>query len=206
MNGLYFLWLMWAVWIISTFLLNKNNGSRLWCSAVSLILIISFPYGVTLPGLNAGLTSVLIFLLCMLFIRNCSLPEKLYLFISSFIIGMSYSSFKLLAFYDPIIMIVDEKIMVTAILLVVSFLLYSDVKQVKKRLLTLGIGLITGEFITGIVFMNNYLPYQIGGHLFLDVISISAASGVTLHLLQLLSNTQSSIIKTAFKKGEVRNL
>lgn len=206
MNGLIFLWLMWAGWIVSTFLLSKKNSWRLRGAAAALILIISFPYGIGLPGQHAGLTAVLIFLFSMLLIRKYSLIEKLFLFISSFIIGLSYSSFKLLSFYDPIIMVFDEKLMVTAILLVISYLLYSDAEQLKKRLLALVIGLIIGEFLTGVVFLQNELPYAAGGHFFLDLISIIAVSGGTMHLLQLLSNTQSSFIKTALKKGEVKNL
>ncbi|TYR76445.1 hypothetical protein FZC79_06065 [Rossellomorea vietnamensis] len=206
MNGLIFLWLMWAGWIVSTFLLSKKNSWRFRGSAASLILIISFPYGIGLPGQHAGLTVVLIFLFSMLMIRNYSLTEKLFLFISSFIIGLSYSSFKLLSFYDPIIMIFDEKVMVTAILLVISYLLYSDAEQVKKRLLALVIGLIIGEFLTGVVFLQHKLPYAAGGHFFLDLFSIIAVSGAVVHLLQLLTNTQSSFIKTALKKGEVKNL
>ncbi|MGF2616880.1 hypothetical protein FZC84_03410 [Rossellomorea vietnamensis] len=206
MNGLIFLWLMWAGWIASTFLMNKKSGWRLKSSAGSLILIISFPYGIGIDGMHAGLTTVLIFLFSMLFARNYNLHEKLYLILSSFIIGASYSSFKLLSFYDPVIMFLNEKIMVTAILLVISYLLYSDSEQVKKRLLALVIGLITGEILTGTVFAQQNLPYGAGGHFFLDVISIIAVSGGALHLLQLLSNTQSSFIKSALKKGEVKNL
>lgn len=206
MNGLIFLWLMWAGWIVSTFIVNKNNAWRFKCSAAILVLIISFPYAVGTPGQHAGLAAFEIFLFSMLLIRNYSLTEKLFLFLCSFIIGLSYSSFKLLSFYDPIIMVFDEKLMVTAILLVISYLLYSDVKQVKKRLLALVIGLIIGEFLTGTVFLQHKLPYAAGGHLFLDVISLIAVSVGGLHLLQLLSNTQSSFIKTALKKGEVKNL
>jgi hypothetical protein len=206
MNGLFFLWVMWAWWIISTFLLEKRNCWRLRSSAVVLILIISFPFGVSLFGYQVGVTAVLIFIFCMIYIKEFSLSEKLYLFLTSFIIGLSYSSFSLLSFYDPIMLVVDKKIMVTGILLILSILLYSDTKLAHKRQLAIVIGLVIGECLTGSVFIQNKLPYQIGGHFFLDVLSIIMVSGFALYVLQYLINSQSSVIKSALKKGEVKNL
>jgi hypothetical protein len=206
MDGLFFLWMMWAGWIISTFLLEKRNYWRLRSSASALILIISFPFGIGLFGFQMGAATALIFFYSMLFIRSFSLSEKLYLFLSSSIIGLSYSSFTLLSFYDPIMLIVDKKIMVTVILLILSVLLYGDIKLLKKRQLAIIIGMVTGECLTGKVFIQNGLPYQIGGHFFLDVLSIVVFSGFALHLLQYLANSQSSYIKSALKKGEVKNI
>ncbi|WP_409251192.1 hypothetical protein V1502_13655 [Bacillus sp. SCS-153A] len=206
MDGLIFLWLMWALWIVSTFLIERKNFWRLRCSAAVLILIISFPFGINLFGFQTGLALVLIFLYSMYFIKEFPLSEKLYMFIGSFIIGVSYSTLTLLSFYDPIILIVDKKIMVTAILLVLSLLLYGESQSFKKRLLAVIIGMIVGECLSGTVFWQNKLPYQIGGHFFLDVLSIIVASGFALHLLQVIISTHSTIIKSALKKGEVKNI
>ncbi|WP_421379265.1 YphA family membrane protein [Bacillus salacetis] len=206
MDGLMFLWMMWLCWIISTFLLEKQNDWRLRSSASALILIISFPFGIELFGLQVGVSAALIFLYSMYFIRGFSLSEKLYLFLSSSIIGLSYSSFTLLSFYDPIMLIMDKKIMVSVILIILSVLLYGDMKFLKKRQLAIIIGMLTGECLTGNIFIQNKLPYQIGGSSFLDVLSIIVASGFALHLFQYLANSQSSYIKSALKKGEVKNI
>ncbi|RIW33164.1 hypothetical protein D3H55_12330 [Bacillus salacetis] len=206
MEGSFFLWLMWAGWIISTFLLNKDNYWRFRSSVAALILIISFPFGVSLPGYQTGVTAVLIFLLSMMFIRRYSLSEKVYLFLCSFIIAMSYSSFSLLTFYDPVILVVDKKIMVTVIILILSLLMYGRMKYSQKRLLAIIIGMILGDFLTGAVFLESNLPYQIGTHFFLDVLSILVVGGCAVHLVQSLTDTQSSLIKSALKKGEVKNI
>jgi hypothetical protein len=101
---------------------------------------------------------------------------------------------------------VDKKIMVTVILLVLSYLLYSDRKAFKKRLLAVIAGMILGEFMSGTVFFQTGLPYQIGGHLFLDVLSIIVVFGGVLHLLQSIYVSQSHHIKSAYRKGEVKNI
>ncbi|EDL62583.1 YphA family membrane protein [Bacillus sp. SG-1] len=206
MDGLYFLWVMWAGWIFTTFLLDKNHYWRLRGSAAVLILIISFPFGISLSGIQTGVATVLIFLYSMVFIKDFSLSEKLYLFLASFIIGVSYSSLVLLSFYDPIILIADKKIMVTAILLVLSLLLYGERKLFIKRMLAIIIGMVTGECLTGAVFLQNKIPYQIGGHFFLDVLSVIVITGLALNLLQFLTYAQSTIVKSALKKGEVKNI
>jgi hypothetical protein len=206
MEGLFFLWLMWAGWIISTFMLEKKHYWRLRCSAAALIFIISFPYGISLSGFQTGVTAVLIFLSTMMFIKEFPLSEKLYLFLCSFIIAMSYSSFTLLSVYDPIILIVDKRIMTAAIILVLSILMYGGMKFSQKRIIAMLVGMITGEFLTGTVFMQTNLPYQIGSHLFLDMLSILVVSGCCVHLVQSLTNTQSNLIKSALKKGEVKNI
>jgi hypothetical protein len=206
MNGLIYLWLMWAGWIASTFLLSKKNPWRFKIAAASLILIISFPYGISIVNIQAGVSAVVVFIISLLFAKDFSLAEKLYLFISSFIIAASYSSFILLSLYDPVILVVDEKTMVTVILLVLSFLLYSDKNAVKKRLLAIIFGMILGQFMSGTVFIQTGLPYEIGGHLFLDVLTITVVLGGVLHLLQSIYIAQYPVIKSAYRKGEVKNI
>ncbi|WP_456274216.1 YphA family membrane protein [Bacillus sp. AK031] len=206
MDGLLYLWLMWAGWIIGTFLLSKKSPWRLRVSATTLILIVSFPYGIDFFDFQAGTAAVLVFIISLLFAKEFSLAEKLYLFICSLIIAASYSSFILLSFYDPVILVVDKKIMVTVILLTLSYLLYSGKKAFKKRILAVIAGMVLGEFMSGTVFLQTGLPYLIGGHLFLDVLSIIVVSGGVLHLLQSIYVSQSHLIKSAYRKGEVKNI
>ena len=152
MDGLLFLWLMWAGWIISTFLISKNNPWRFKVSVCSLLLIISFPFGFRFSGFQPGAAVILIFLFSLLMIKEFSLAEKLYLFISAFIIAASYSSFMLLTLYDPIMLIADEKVMITVILLVLSYLLYSKWQTFRKRMLAVTVGLINRGILDRICF------------------------------------------------------
>ncbi|MFD2679523.1 YphA family membrane protein [Bacillus seohaeanensis] len=203
MEGIFYLWILWAIWVYTTFLLNKNVAYRYSLSCFLLVLIILFPIELTIYSYKISAPLLMLLTVGIYKSRTFLLKEKLYLLLSSITVGLIYSSLQLLAIYDPVWVIVDQKWMFSIISMVSVYLLFSNAHTSKKRIVTLVMGSIIGEFFAASVLLNVGFPYTIGSYAFLDYLSVCLLGIMFMHII---SGLHASIVRIPTRKGEMKNL
>ncbi|MFD2445869.1 hypothetical protein ACFSO7_18070 [Bacillus sp. CGMCC 1.16607] len=170
MEGLYFYGFCWTVWIITTFLANKNNHNRLPYACYILMIIIFSPYTFTIENYSVSYVAILILFLCFFKIALLPVKRKCYLLISSLIIGIGFVAFQLFELFDPIWIIFKREWLLGGLLTYLTVLLQ---QKLIWRIITVVTGCIYGEFIFAMILHRYTFPYTIGSFVFLDVCSFT---------------------------------
>ena len=68
MDGILYLWLLWGMWVYTTFLLRKTHPDRFRYSFLYLLLICVFPYGMMVGSVEVSIPLLLSLHLFVLFI------------------------------------------------------------------------------------------------------------------------------------------
>ncbi|MDF1507710.1 hypothetical protein PZE06_05870 [Robertmurraya sp. DFI.2.37] len=169
MEGIFFFWLFWIFWIITTFFMSKSR-LRLVLSAAILSVIILSTYTMKWFTLNISASSLFLLLATYVIMAKQKGRKGLYLFITSFIIMLAFTTFHLYELYDPVWLIFDRNMMLSFLLTYITLLLHHDVKF---RIITLICGSIHGEILYAAILKHITPSYLIGSFAYLDVISIS---------------------------------
>lgn len=170
MEGLYFYWLAWIGWILATFFMNKDNPLRMKFAVVLLAVIIAAPYKANFLIFDYHLSAIVIAFFVFFETRRIKLVSFLYLFLSSFIIMLAYTSFLMFELFDPVWVLFDRKIMLGAAGFYLALLLHKDKHF---RMLALISGFMQGEFLYAAILWRFDFPYTAGSMAFLDLLSIS---------------------------------
>ena len=204
MDGVLYLWLLWGMWIYTTFLLRKSHPHRFRFSFICLLLICVFPYGMKIGPIEVTLPIIALALICILYIRKLSLKQKLYMLVAVVTMGMLYAGIGLLSIYDPVLMFMDREYLISLTFVLVSILFYSHSSLYFLRFIAIGGSSVIGEFFLGIPLYNVGFSYSIGGHPYLDILALSI--GLMLSLKAIGEFNQFVHIKTQTNKGEMKNL
>ncbi|MEW4287225.1 YphA family membrane protein [Rossellomorea marisflavi] len=172
MEGIYYLWILWGVWVYSTFLMKKGRV-RFWISFCTLVLVASFPYEFGMGHYRVTVPLVLIVLLALWTIRELPLRKKLYLFISLISTAMCLTGVKLVSIYDPVLVIVDPFILDVSVLIVMGFLFYSDVASGSVRYASVLLGGALGQVFIGMILTTIGFGHTIGEHKYMDAAAVS---------------------------------
>lgn len=170
MEGLYFYGFSWAVWIISTFFLNKKDKNRLLYAGIILLIIIASPYSFTIENYSVSYVSFFLLLLCLVKVASLSFRSKCYIFLTSLIIGIGYVTFQLFELFDPIWIIFKREWMLSLLLTYLSVLLH---QKLIWRIITIVTGCIYGELLFAMIIHRFSFPYTIGSMTFLDICSLT---------------------------------
>jgi hypothetical protein len=169
MEGFIFFWLFWIFWVLSTFFMTKKEV-RLQVSVWLLAAIALSTYSLTLFNIDISLTSLLIVLTTYFLMARETGRTGSYLFITSFIIMLVYSTFHLYELFDPVWLIFNRSIMLSLLIAYISSLLQSDFRQ---RVIILLAGSIHGDILYSFILGRFSFPYTIGSFAFLDVMAIA---------------------------------
>jgi hypothetical protein len=172
MDGLYFYWLFWCGWIISTFFIDKQNPYRLKVSFWILVAISISTTGINSLGLTISGTGIWIIISVYWVISKLELRKVLYFFISGFIVMLGTVCFFLFELYDPVWVIFETKWLLAILIACLAILLHSD-KYL--RILVLMHGMIHGEIFYAIILKSYTFPYPVASLSFLDSFSISVS-------------------------------
>jgi hypothetical protein len=172
MEGIFYLWILWGVWVYSTFLMKKGRV-RFWISFCALVLVASFPYEFGMGNYRVTVPLVLIVILALWTIREMPLHKKLYLFISLISTAMCLTGVKLVSIYDPVLLIVDPFILDVSVLIVMGFLFYSDVASRNVRYASVLLGGALGQVFIGMVLTTIGFGHTIGEHKYMDAAAAS---------------------------------
>jgi hypothetical protein len=172
MEGLFFYWLAWMAWIWATFFMDKKNPVRTKIAVWLLAAIIAAPYKTNIFTFELHLSAAAITMFLFLETKQKRIGAFFYLFLSSFIIMLAYTSFLLFELYDPVWVLFDRKIMIAAVGFYLAILLQ---KNKYSRALALISGLLQGDILYAAILKTFNFPYPISSLAFLDVLLISLA-------------------------------
>jgi hypothetical protein len=204
MDGILYLWLLWGIWVYATFLLRKSHPDRFRYSFLSLLLICMFPYGMKTGSVEVAFPVIVLALICILYIRNLCLREKLYLLVAVLSMGMLYAGIGLISIYDPVLMFIDRDFILSLLLVLVSILYYSHSSLYRLRLIAVAGSSVVGDFFLSLPLNKIGFSYSVGGHVYLDILALSIGLLTALRILGEIN--QVVHIKTQTNKGEMKNL
>jgi hypothetical protein len=171
MEGALFYWFAWLGWVWATFFMEKQSKYRFTIAFVLLILIISSPFRMEILGIEVYIPAFV--LMTFFLIETAMLRSRIFfsVFITSFIIMLGYVSFLLFELFDPVWVIFDRKWLIAF-----SGILLATVLQSKRlsQLLSLGIGMLLGEFLFSFIMKRLAFPYPVASPAFLDIVSLTA--------------------------------
>ncbi|MCA1030533.1 hypothetical protein LCL95_05695 [Bacillus timonensis] len=169
MEGIYFYWLAWAAWIITTFFMKKD-GYRLQLSIIILLIITLSLTNFSLFGIKINLAMIIALLFCYFLIRKKKLKSIVYLLVCTLTITIAYVTFLLFEIFDPIWIVFDRRIMLSVCLL---FLCLTLVKEPVSRVSTLVIATCHGELLFAFILKRLGFTYEVGSLQFLETTSIA---------------------------------
>ncbi|MFS1518146.1 hypothetical protein V1503_17090 [Bacillus sp. SCS-151] len=168
MEGQFFYWFFWSLWVIATFCLNKST-KRLMIAIVALLTIILSVSTLKNDSMSVSYSYVMLLVVCYAVISKKRWNQQIYTFISMITITFAYVSFHLFELFDPVWVLFDRKWMLTIPLVYVTFML---AKNAKDRVVLFVTGLCHGELLYFIILQRFNFYYEIGSLNFLDVVSI----------------------------------
>jgi len=170
-EGGYFYWLSWFLWIIYTFFAPKNRVRLLACIYILLLIILS-AYDVTIGSFRISLAYVLMLCVSYFFVMKRTGMTFIYFAFTSASMTMLYAAFHFLLLFDPVWVFVDATWLLAFALLLASFSLY---RTFYDRLLVLTVGCCQGDFLYAFVLKQFSFPHVVGSLLFLDGWAFAAA-------------------------------
>ncbi|WP_163101008.1 hypothetical protein [Peribacillus alkalitolerans] len=193
MEGIFFIWLAWIIFVILTFFYNSSSNRNRNIFHV-LVLIILSPYEFPIPVSSIHVSLAALYLIIILFLhtRTFNLKQISHLFISSLIIGLCIASFGIFAMIDPVWILFDPTWMLTIILLYLSIIL---VYQWKLRIVSLLLGMIVGEMLMFMAVYRLGLPYHPFSNSWMDQVAKVGAGNMIWRLFEI---SATAITQTRF--------
>jgi len=171
MEGIFFYWIAWMVWVYSTFMLKKSNF-RLSVSIIVLVLIIVSPYSIYLGIFEINVTIIAFLIICSALLVKKTTIQKVYLLVCTLTITIAYVSFLLFELFDPVWLFIDRKWMLAFILVYLASML---IKDRKIRVICVVLGASQGELLYGFILSHFRFEYVIGSMSYLDITAITSA-------------------------------
>lgn len=198
MEGIFYYWVMWGFWIITTFWMKKNNV-RFWFSFFILSNIAVSHLYWQLKDFSFNF-SYLLFLIFGMMMMN---QTKHYIFsvFSVLTISFAYAAIKLVYVYDPVLFWIDIQIVSAIMTCWLSLLLGRKKKQSFAYLLT---GLCYGEALFWFIISSIYKPVTVGGFPFLETIVLSNAFLFLWELLKGITNFLEQLVEKTVKEKQER--
>ncbi|WP_368504517.1 hypothetical protein AB3N04_02190 [Alkalihalophilus sp. As8PL] len=182
MDGVYFYWVGWIYLCLITFFWPKNSRRTVVAIFMFTLLIVS-PKFVTVQSIQVSLGYVFMIGVFYGYLTQLKTRSLLYILPTSLIVAASYASFQLVSIYDPVVHLIDGRIMSMAIVVTLSCIMTT---KWSLRLLIAILGLLHGELLYGLTVSKTFMVYSFGEFYLLDVMALTSAligSGWYLHHL-----------------------
>ncbi|MBT2677699.1 hypothetical protein J7E38_01725 [Bacillus sp. ISL-35] len=196
MEGLYFYWLAWIGWVWVTFIMDKNHPDRRKWAVCLLAVIIAAPYKVDFLIFEFHMSAFPIAIFIFMETRRKKTGSFLYLFITSFIIMLAYTSFLMFELFDPVWVLFDRKLMLGAAGFYLAILLH---KSRQDRMLALVTGFLQGDILYSAVLWRFNFPYEVASMTFMDILFISSGMLITWSAVESFISIMS---KTTLNEAE----
>ncbi len=165
---MFFFWVAWFLWVLSTFFLRKNSKYRIATATCILILISLTPYEIALVGFQINLAVIFLYLYSLGHIILVKKKVGIHNLLCTYVLMLAYASFLLFELYDPVWILFNRVWMIACVLGYLSVMLFSDKKD---RILFLIIAIIQGEFLFAMIVKKIGFAYSVGTGQFLDTLS-----------------------------------
>ncbi|MBP3039166.1 hypothetical protein J9303_06580 [Bacillaceae bacterium Marseille-Q3522] len=173
MEGIFFYWLTWSFWIITTFFLNKRNPYRFGLSFSLLCLICLSPYTINVYGINVSCSSLFTLTITYLYVAIFQVKKVISFIVGTGILMLAYFSFLLFEIYDPIWVIFKREWLLAGLF---TLLVMTLQKQLKIRVMMIIQAYIQGDILFAGLLQTYSMPYAAGSAALMDVIMITSGS------------------------------
>ncbi|MGG3842295.1 YphA family membrane protein [Anoxybacillus kestanbolensis] len=171
MEGGYFYWLSWCLWMIYTFFAPKNRVRLLICLYILLLITLS-AHDVTIYSFHMSLAYILMLMVSYSFAMKKTGISFIYFAFASASMTMLYAAFHFLLLFDPVWVFAEATWLLALVLLFTSFVLY---RSFYDRFLVLTVSCCQGDFLYAFVLKQFSFPHPIGSLLFLDGWALATA-------------------------------
>ncbi|MFC5463272.1 hypothetical protein [Lederbergia graminis] len=185
MEGSLYLLFIWVLWIYSTFIMEKSKAFRLPIAAFALIMIIFHPVHFSVMSLQISGSSIILLLICYYLTSKFSWRQQLHLLFAVFALMVGYAGFLLLELYDPVMIFIDRKILLSFLLLFISYVIYPS--SIIKRCIFVCLGSLQGDIVFAAILSRMDFPYIVGSLEYMDIIVIVSAAFICIETIMKLS-------------------
>lgn len=169
MQGNLFIIASWIIVLILLIYRDRIKNNLLYLYGV-LILISCSAYTIDVFSIEINISYIIIIFLISYIISLLNLIEQIAHFFKGLIIGMTYSVVTLLSVYDPASFFMNEMIISSFLVILLTFFLSKSYFD-KMRYIT--IGLVQGEIFNYITFKSINFKYIMGDLNWFDTLLIS---------------------------------
>ncbi|AMX83086.1 hypothetical protein GS3922_04930 [Geobacillus subterraneus] len=171
MEGMYFYFFFWSLWLVATFFMKKT-AARTKLAVFALVMISSASLTAEVGRIHMALSFfVLFFFSCYTAVEQKPC-RPLLMALSASGLAFAYAAFRLLALFDPVWIWLDGRWMLAWWLALVSCLFH---RRLAARLLCLALGSCQGEAVYAAAIHRMAPDYVLGSFSFLDATAIGAS-------------------------------
>lgn len=170
MEGFYFYWISWCAWIVTTFILDKNNALRMPLAIVLLVSISLSIYMVQIGPIQISLTGLFLLLVSytsFIIIHQGNFSNLVFRILCLTIFA---TAFYLYALYDPFWIVVDLGLFQSIIFTCFALFLFRDFII---RITATTAGLIQSDVLYSLILHDFYLDHPVASLLFLDRLALT---------------------------------
>lgn len=187
LSGIIFLFFLWGVWIVSTFMLKKEDPARLPLAVLSLLLLVFSSVSFSVKSITVNGAAMLLMTGSFMVISKWPFIKKAYFVFSALTVMLGYAGSHLLELYDPVWVLIDRKIILSCALYMVGWLLYPS--SMFNRFFAIVVGSLLGEVFLGIFLSRWSMPYTVGSMEYLDIFGLTSALLFTSYVLGVFKGT-----------------
>lgn len=202
MEGSLFFLFSWSLWIVTTFIMDKQNNIRTKYSIFILLFIITIPYGVQWGEQRISIVLISTLFISFYYISKLKWKSRMYVCVCSFFLMLAYVVFELMAILDPIWLLMSREWLKAVVMLVLVLILQKDLYC---QILTLLVGNIIGEITFGLITRSFSMYAEIGSLLFFDSLLISVVSVITIFYIKYGLNKIEKYV-TLLDKERTKNM
>lgn len=181
MDGQFFYWFTWMLWIQATFFLDKGHKNRLNFAILLLVAIILSPYKLSIVGFEISLLAACLYIGIFFYITTFKKTKLLYFLLSTFFTMLAYCSFHLFSILDPIWILFKKEWLLSIMLIIVARLVYNEpIKQIVLMIF----GSINGDILYGILLKKYQYSYTIGSMSFFDSLLIGMTAIIGFYTIK----------------------
>ncbi|MFD2045877.1 hypothetical protein ACFSTA_13195 [Ornithinibacillus salinisoli] len=165
-NGLYFYWISWTLWVIVTFFMKKNTKRTLLSYWILVSIIVSNAY-FTFDYYDISLTFISILIGGFLLFPHIS--RMVYHMFCTFTMMIGYASILIWEGQAPIWLFMPRFVLIP---LICIFMICILVRGLYPRITVALVGICSGEFLYSHMLSNYYISYVVGEMIFFDTLSL----------------------------------
>ncbi|MGE7601419.1 YphA family membrane protein [Peribacillus sp. NPDC097675] len=184
MDGVFFYWVSWLVWISIMFFIPNTVAYRFDYLFHLLATMVLVGYTLEISPLTIHLSGIYLFFILCIYMRKLSLMKTIEVVIGSLIIALAYASFQLFSLLDPIWLILKAPYLLCILLNYVILMLFKDWK---RRMSVLLIGMILGDIVYTSLLQFHSFNYVALSYAWHDQAVLVLAANALWRALELLS-------------------
>ena len=199
MDGVFFYWVSWLVWISVMFFIPNTVAYRFDFLFHMLVTMILVGYTLEFSSFIVHISGIYLFLVLCVYMRKLSLMKTLEVVIGSIIVALAYASFQLFSLLDPIWLILKAPYLLCILL---NYLILMLFKDWKRRMSVLLIGMILGEILySGLLYLHS-LDHVALSYAWHDHVVMVLTTNALWRVLELLSGYFFSLSQARFFSKE----